>query len=119
MKAKFSLLVGIVLYFSAFSAMVFAQGTVFTYQGKLSASGSAANGSYDFSFTLWDSVSGGAQIGGLSASGSTLVSNGIFTVFLDFGSIPFNGNARWLEVGVRTNGSTGEYTVLNPRQPFT
>jgi len=106
-------------YFCALNDVVFGQGSVFTCQGKLSDNGVAANGSYDLQFSLWDSIAGGAQIGGSSASGSTLVSNGVFTVFLDFGMIAFNGNARWLQVGVRTNGSSSDYTILNPRQPFT
>ena len=32
------------------------------------------------------------------------VTNGIFTVTLDFGASVFTGPARWLEVGVETNG---------------
>ena len=47
------------------------------------------------------------------------VSNGLFVVLLDFGDGAFDGSARWLEIGVRTNGSRGAYTVLNPRQAIT
>jgi hypothetical protein len=47
------------------------------------------------------------------------VSNGLFAVTLDFGASAFNGSARWLEIGVRTNGSADPYTVLRPRQPIT
>ena len=39
------------------------QTSSFTYQGRLTDGGSAANGNYDVQFALWDSVSGGAQIG--------------------------------------------------------
>jgi len=45
------------------------------------------------------------------------VSNGLFTVTLDFGN-QFPGANRWLEIGVRTNG-VGAYTTLSPRQPIT
>jgi len=31
----------------------------------------------------------------------------------------FSGDARWLEIGVRTNGSAGAYATLSPRQPLT
>ena len=31
----------------------------------------------------------------------------------------FDGSPRWLEIAVRTNGRSGPYTVLNPRQPLT
>jgi len=43
------------------------------------------------------------------------VSNGLFTVTLDFGGGVFTGQARWLEIAVRTNGS-GAFTALQPRQ---
>jgi hypothetical protein len=38
-------------------------------------------------------------------------------VTLDFGAV-FDGNARWLEIGVRTNGA-GVFSTLSPRQPIT
>ena len=45
------------------------------------------------------------------------VSNGLFTVTLDFDSV-FDGNDRWLAIAVKTNGA-GSYTALTPRQPLT
>src|SRR5262249_3531346 len=45
--------------------------------------------------------------------------NGVFSVTLDFGAGVFPGPARWLEIAVRTNGSTGPYNVLIPRQALT
>jgi len=47
------------------------------------------------------------------------VSNGLFTVPLDFGSAAFTGDARWLEVAVRCPAGSGSYTTLTPRQPLT
>jgi hypothetical protein len=47
-----------------------------------------------------------------------IVSNGNFTVLLDFGAV-FSGEARWLEIGVRTNGSSGPYGTPSTRQPLT
>jgi N-acetylneuraminic acid mutarotase len=41
----------------------------------------------------------------------------LLTVTLDFGAGVFTGPARWLEIGVRTNGSAGGYSALHPRQP--
>ncbi|HQF88306.1 MAG TPA: hypothetical protein PLN26_13845, partial [Acidobacteriota bacterium] len=38
-------------------------GTAFTYQGRLETSGSLANGTYDFQFTLYDADNGGANLG--------------------------------------------------------
>jgi hypothetical protein len=45
------------------------------------------------------------------------VTNGLFTVTLDFGSV-FNGNATWLSITVRTNGGAG-FTALSPLQELT
>src|SRR5881227_3700126 len=67
-------------------AMLFAANTViaqtssFTYQGRLTDGGSAANGNYDLQFALFDSLSGGAQIGATQTINTVLVTNGVFTV---------------------------------------
>ena len=45
---------------------------------------------------------------------ATAISNGLFTVTLDFGN-QFPGTNRWLEIDVRTNGA-GAFTNLSPRQ---
>ena len=42
-------------------AVVFAQTSVFTYQGRLTDSGTPANRNYDLQFTLWDALMGGTQ----------------------------------------------------------
>ena len=93
-----------------------AQGTAFTYQGRLNNGGSAANGSYDLSFTVFDAVTGGNVIGSLTNS-ATSVSNGLFTAALDFGGV-FTGTNYWLEIGARTNGN-GVFATLSPRQSIT
>ena len=46
------------------------------------------------------------------------VSNGVFTVTLDYGNV-FDGDSYWLEIGVRTNGSASGFTTLTPRQNVT
>jgi len=94
-----------------------ATGTAFTYQGQLTDGGSPASGNYDFQFTLYDAASGGNQVGGTLTKSSITVSNGIFSVELDFGNV-FDGTALWLEVAVRPAGS-GSYTTLSPRQALT
>jgi hypothetical protein len=93
-----------------------AQGTVFTYQGRLNDGINPANGNYDLRFVLFDSGGGGSQQGPILTNSAT-VSNGLFTVTLDFGN-QFPGAARWLEIAVRTNGAVSFFT-LNPRQPLT
>src|SRR5215467_6517862 len=94
-----------------------AQTTAFTYQGKLAAGGSPANGSYDLQFALFDSNAGGLQIGQTQTVANVPVSGGVFSVTLDFGPAAFNGAARFLEIGTRTSGA-GTFTLLTPRQPI-
>ena len=95
------------------------QTTAFTYQGFLSDSGVPANGTYDLTFTLFNASSGGSVVGSTNAVNDLAITNGLFTVSLDFGSAPLDGSDRWLEVGVRPGASTGPYTNLTPRQPLT
>ena len=94
-----------------------AQGTAFTYQGRLNDGINPAAGSYDMTFALFSASNGVGQVGATLTNAATLVSNGLFAVTLDFGA-NFPGAARWLEIGVRTNGS-GNFTTLTPRQKFT
>jgi hypothetical protein len=98
---------------------LFGQGTAFTYQGSLTASGSPANGNYDIEFYLRDAASGGNSVGTTNAIAPVAVSDGLFTVMPDFGAGIFDGSSRWLEIGVRTNGSLAAYTTLSPRQALT
>ena len=94
---------------------VIAQTSSFTYQGRLTDGGTAANGNYDLQFALWDSASGGTQIGSTVTLNTVAVSNGVFTVSLDFGASSFNGASRFLEISARPV-SAGAFTVLSPRQ---
>ena len=97
--------------------MAFAQGTAFTYQGRLNDSGSPANGAYDFRFRLaFDPLAN--NYAGTYFTNGVVVSNGLFTTALDFGPGIFVGTNYWLEVDVRTN-SGGTYATLNPLQPVT
>jgi hypothetical protein len=92
--------------------------TAFTYQGYLEEAGSPAQGSYDFLFRLFNAASGGVQAGGDNVRGDVPVARGVFTTVLDFGP-EFNGRALWLEIAVRPGISTGDYTILLPRQLLT
>jgi len=98
------------------SGGIAALGTAFTYQGHLTDGGSPANGTYDLQFILYDAENGGSQVGGIVAKNDVTVTDGLFTVYLDFGVSAFTGSARYLEVSVRPGSSTGPYTTLNPRQ---
>jgi hypothetical protein len=95
-----------------------AQGTAFTYQGRLNASGSPATGSYDLAFTLYTTNVTGSAIAGPVTNSATAVTNGLFTTFVDFGPGIFTGASNWLAIAVRTN-ATGSFTMLTPRQQVT
>ena len=107
----------LLLNFSTTIALL-AQGTAFTYQGNLDSSNAPANGNYDLLFTLYSTNSGGDAIAGPITNSATFVTNGLFTTVIDFGTGVFNGNPRWLEIGVQTNGGTA-FTTLTPRQQLT
>ena len=74
--------------------------------------GSPANGSYNLDFSLWDAASGGSQIGSTESFAGHPVSDGVFTVQLDFGASAFDNSDRWL--GIEVDG-----TPLGTRQPIT
>ena len=97
---------------------LFAQGTGFTYQGRLNDGSSPAAGIYDLRFTIYDALANGALVSGPITNATTGVSNGLFTVALDFGGGVFPGADRWLEIAVRTNGA-GAFATLSPRQKLT
>ncbi len=93
-----------------------AQSTEFTYQGRLLDNGLPPTATYDFEFRLFDSLVGGMQQGGTQTVPGVAVTNGIFTVRLNFGN-QFTGSARFLDISVRPAGG-GAYTQLAPRQPI-
>jgi len=95
-----------------------AQGTEFTYQGRLNDNGSPANGTYDLSFLVYNSAIAPTPAGGPISIPGVAVSNGLFTVTVDFGGGLFTGPQRWLEISVRTNGGAN-FVVLEPRQVVT
>src|SRR5437867_5091481 len=105
------------LIFLSFSAAnLSAQTSAFTFQGRLEDTGTVPSGTYDIRFTIYDSSTGGSIVAGPLTNAATVVSNGLFAVTLDFGADAFSGADRWLDLGVRTNGSVSGYTVLSPRQ---
>lgn len=91
-----------------------AQTTVFSYQGNLNVTGTPANGNHDFEFALFDAVSGGSQVSSTLTRSKVTVTNGVFSVSLDFES-QFPGTNRFLEIRVRQSGGGG-FTTLVPRQ---
>jgi hypothetical protein len=91
-------------------------GTGFTYQGQLKDGGQPVNDDCEMAFRLYDAALGGDQVG--SAITATVpISDGVFTVGLDFGAV-FTGTARWLGIAVQCPGDAG-FAILSPRQALT
>jgi len=118
MKTQYSNLRLAVLLCVALTATLHAQNSAFTYQGLFEDNGSPANGTYDFVFTLYDSSGGATVVGEPQTNIAVAVVVGLFLAEIDFGANVFDGSARWLAIGERTNGGAS-FTPLTPRQRIT
>ena len=105
-----------IVIFGAFCISALAQTTTFTYQGKLSDTGSPTT-NYDFEFRLWDALTGGNLLA-TQAHANVPVTNGLFSVKVDLGSSFSSGAPRYLEIAVKNVGA-GSFTILSPRQQIT
>jgi hypothetical protein len=94
-----------------------AQGTAIGFQGMLDSAGAPVTGLYDMRFSLYDLASGGGLVSGPVIADGVGVTNGLFSLPIDFGPGVFTGPARWLEILVRTNGGAS-FTALAPRRPL-
>ncbi len=94
-----------------------AQGTAFTYQGRLNDGGLPANGLYDIRAGLYTTNSGGTVFAGPITNSAVAISNGLFTISLDYGNV-LDGTTYWLQVAVRTNGGSA-FVIVSPRQQLT
>ncbi len=81
----------------------------FTYQGALKASGAAVNGTANFEFRLYSVATLGVPLSAPLVFNNYPVTDGVFTVRLDFGALPQSKQERWLEIVVNS-------TILAPRQ---
>jgi hypothetical protein len=88
-------------------------GTAINYQGYVMDKNKPATGLYDFVFKLYDASSGGSLVGSPNTINLSAVpvTNGLFSVALDFGATAFQGDARWLDTAIAPNGSV-TYTSL-------
>jgi len=101
-----------VLGFNVHLSPAFAQGaTAFTYQGRLQSDGTDVTGTNGMIFALYSAQTGGTAVT-TPITNNVAVSNGLFTVNLDFGAGAFNGGARWLDIAI-SNGVTN--VDLSPR----
>lgn len=106
----------LLLFVVAAPASAQSLGSAFTYQGQLTESGQPATGLYDLRVCLFDSLAAGPSIACQELE-DVPVEDGLFSVALDFGTTPFSGLSRYLELQVRPGDSAGGFTVLAPRQP--
>ncbi len=90
--------------------------TTFTYQGQLKNNGNAVTGACNMAFRLYNDPAAGNQIGNPITLTSVPITNGLFTVGLNFGSNVFTGTALWLGSMVDCNSG---YSTLSPRQALT
>jgi hypothetical protein len=107
------------LVLAAWLAPSTAAARPFTYQGRLADGTQLAAGAYELTFRLFDSATAGSQVGAAVVLPAVAVTNGLFTVQLDFGADAFNGADRWLELAAREQGAAGDPETLVPRQPVT
>ena len=98
-------------------------GRSFTYQGELSQSGTPIDGTVNLRFSLWDSASGGTQIGASQIVAGITATKGLFTAEVnagdEFGAQAFNGEKRWLQIEVCSDAGCSSTTVLDGRQAIT
>jgi len=105
--------------------MIFSPSTRLHHPGviqspeALNQNSAPMNGGNDLTFTLYNAASGGGTVGTSNVTNDLRVTNGFFTVTLDFGAAAFNGAARWLQIAVRPGAATGAYEAIAPRQPIT
>src|SRR6185369_8131211 len=97
---RFGLLTLLTLVWIAAIQTAAGQSAAFTYQGQLREAGVPVNGSANFVFGLWDAPAAGSRIGAPVTLNAVAVSNGVFTVELDFGTNGFTGSVRWLEIAI-------------------
>lgn len=99
-------------------------GTTFTYQGKITLNNIPIEGTdCCFDVSLWDAALNGTMLGTWGICGPD-VSEGLFTLPVDFGQDVFDGTARWLEIAVCCQppddcSLLANYTTLTPRQKVT
>lgn len=111
-KIKLSVIFTAICWTVIFCALTSsAQTTEFSYQGFLSDNSASANGNFDFEFRLFDVATGGTALGSILRPNVT-VTNGVFSVVLNFGSFP--AADRFLEIAVRPPGGSIS-TTLAPR----
>jgi hypothetical protein len=90
----------------------------FTYQGYLTESGVPVDGLRDVRVRVIDSLTGG-NIVDFQDFDSVPVSDGLFTLQIEFDPQTFNGDRRFLLIGFRPFNSIANYQFVTPLQEVT
>ncbi len=100
-------------------ANIFPQASAITYQGQLTHSSMPPTAQYDFVFAIYQTMDAPKPLATVSVE-DVQVTNGIFSVNLDFGSTVFRDNpSAVMEIRVRPGASSDAYTTLSPRTRIT
>lgn len=95
-------------------------GTAITYQGLLERNEQKVNTATDMRFTLFNAATGGSVVGNQVTLDAQQVSNGLFSVALDFGVNPYTADAgRWMQIEVRNPAGSGTFSPMGARQKLT
>src|SRR2546430_17185557 len=70
-------------------------GTAFSFSGGLAQ----PNGKYDLLFNLFPTLTGGTRVAGPRIAQNVQVTGHRYATRIDFGSNPFSGGARFVQVG--------------------
>ena len=117
MKTRIQILIVALLVGSACPGQLFAQGTAFTYQGRVNQNAAPFSGSVELLFTLWDAATNGTQQAATTPTSTVVTAtNGLFVALVDFGAA-FPATNRWLQIELRT--VIGPFTTVWPRQQLT
>lgn len=91
---------------------------IFTYQGQLRRDGAPFNGDVAMTFSLWSAPTGGVYYSTTGALPVT-VTDGLFSVEVDFPSISFDSGEYWIRISIEDPPHSGNYVTLSPRQRVT
>jgi len=110
-----------VLLCGTIASTTLAQSSAFSYQGQLKDGTTPANGVYDLRFKLFDAASAGTQVAPLVCIDNVQVTNGLFTVPINFGPDYSSPNSRYIEIDVRRDtglncSTTTGFVTQTPRQ---
>ena len=94
--------------------------STFSYQGVLEDGTGPITDTCNLEFKLWDDPTAGSQIPPTVTKTGVPVTDGLFSVDLNFGPAVFDGEDRYLEIGVKCTGDTSftPSARASPSLPF-